>query len=474
MKYIAEPFKIKSVEAIPLTTRHERERHLADAGYNMFNLPSSAVTIDLLTDSGTGAMSDEQWAALQRGDEAYAGSRSHKRLAEVQTELFGFPYFTPTHQGRASERVLFEVMLEPGDRVATNQPFDTTHANIVARGATALSLVVEEAYDTTSPHPFKGNVDLEKLEIALMDTPRPRMVLVTITNNTGGGQPVSLQNLRGVRYLCDRFGVPLFLDAARHAENAFFIKEREAPFRPVRDIVREIFSLADGMVMSAKKDGLVNMGGLLCVRDAELYAKITHNMVRSEGFPTYGGLAGRDMEALAQGLLEAVEDSYLRYRVGQVRYLATRLIEGGVPVLEPPGGHAVYLDAKRFLPGWSQAELPGQAITIALYREAGIRAVELGTVAFAERDHVTNEWIYPRLELVRLTIPRRVYTQAHLDYVADALIELHNHRDTIRPVRMEVEPPALRHFLARFAEYDREEAVPQSALTGEPATAGSR
>ena len=450
--YVFEPFKIKAVERIPLTTREERERYIREARFNLFNLPSQAVTIDLLTDSGTGAMSDEQWAALHRGDEAYAGARSYYRLAQVQRELFGFPYFTPVHQGRAAERVLFEILLQPGDVVATNQPFDTTYANIVAQGATPLELVIEAAYDTQRDHPFKGNVDLDRLEEALQGHPRPKFVLITITNNTGGGQPVSLENLRGVRALCDRYQVPLYLDAARHAENAYFIHEREAPHMSIRDIVRETFSLADGMLMSAKKDGLVNIGGLLAVRDARLFARIQEVMVRTEGFPTYGGLAGRDMEALAQGLLEAVELSYLRYRVGQVRYLAQRLREAGVPILEPPGGHAVYLDMLRFLPDWPREHLPGQAFTVALYREGGIRAVELGTVAFGKHDPETGTWEFPRLELVRLAIPRRVYTQAHLDYVAEAIVQLYHHPEKIRPLRLVKEPPALRHFLAEYEE----------------------
>ncbi len=450
--YVFEPFKIKAVERIPLTTWEERERYIREARFNLFNLPSQAVTIDLLTDSGTGAMSDEQWAALHRGDEAYAGARSYYRLAQVQRELFGFPYFTPVHQGRAAERVLFEILLQPGDVVATNQPFDTTYANIVAQGATPLELVIEAAYDTQRDHPFKGNVDLDRLEEALQGHPRPKFVLITITNNTGGGQPVSLENLRGVRALCDRYQVPLYLDAARHAENAYFIHEREAPHMSIRDIVRETFSLADGMLMSAKKDGLVNIGGLLAVRDARLFARIQEVMVRTEGFPTYGGLAGRDMEALAQGLLEAVELSYLRYRVGQVRYLAQRLREAGVPILEPPGGHAVYLDMLRFLPDWPREHLPGQAFTVALYREGGIRAVELGTVAFGKHDPETGTWEFPRLELVRLAIPRRVYTQAHLDYVAEAIVQLYHHPEKIRPLRLVKEPPALRHFLAEYEE----------------------
>ncbi len=452
MTYVFEPFKIKAVEPLPLTTREERERYIQEAGFNLFNLPARAVTIDLLTDSGTGAMSDAQWAALQRGDESYAGARSYERLAQVQRELFGFPYFTPTHQGRAAERVLFELLLQPGDVVATNQPFDTTLANIEARGARALELVIENAYDTTSDHPFKGNMDLDRLEAALQATPKPKFVLMTITNNSGGGQPVSLANLRGVRALCDRYHVPLFLDAARHAENAYFIKTREHPEKSIREIMRETFALADGMLMSAKKDGLVNIGGLLCVRDRDLYARIAQNMVRTEGFPTYGGLAGRDMEALAQGLLEAVEESYLRYRVGQVAYLAGRLREAGVPIVEPPGGHAVYLDVLRFLPEWPRDHLPGQAITIALYREGGIRAVELGTVAFGKRDPETGAWIFPRQELVRMAIPRRVYTQSHLDYVADVVIRVYRQRDQLRPLRIVEEPPALRHFLARFEE----------------------
>lgn len=452
MDYVVEPFKIKVIEAIPFTTRAERERYLTEAGYNLFNLPSRAVTIDLLTDSGTGAMSDKQLGALQQGDEAYAGARSYERLAEVQAELFGFPYFTPTHQGRAAERVLFEVLLHPGDRVATNQPFDTTHANIVTREAESLELVIEEAYDPTSQHLFKGNVDLARLETVLREAPPPKLVLVTITNNTSGGQPVSLENLRGVRALCDRCGVPLYFDAARHAENAYFIKEREAPEMSIRDIVHETFALADGMLMSAKKDGLVNIGGLLGVRDKNLFAQICQNMVRTEGFPTYGGLAGRDMEGLAQGLLEAVQELYLRYRIGQVRYLAGRLREAEVPIVEPPGGHAAYLDALRFLPDWPREHLPGQALSVAIYREGGVRTVELGTVAFGQRDPETGQWRFPHLELVRLAIPRRTYTQAHLDYVADTVVALYQKREAIRPLRIVQEPPMLRHFLAHYQE----------------------
>lgn len=454
MDYVIEPFKIKAVETIPLTTRAERERYLVEAGYNLFNLPSHAVTIDLLTDSGTGAMSDQQWAALHRGDEAYAGARSYQCLAEVQAELFGFPHFTPVHQGRAAERVLFEILLQPGEKVVTNQPFDTTQANIAARGAEALELVIEEAYDPPSDHPFKGNVDLDRLEAALQEKPRPKLVLITITNNSGGGQPVSLENLRAVRALCDRYRIPLYYDAARHAENAYFIKEREEPSMTIRQIVRQTFSLADGMMMSAKKDGLVNIGGLLCVRDKDLFERICQNMVRTEGFPTYGGLAGRDMEALAQGLLEAVEESYLRYRIGQVRYLAGRLRDGGVPIVEPPGGHAVYLDALRFLPDWPREHLPGQALSVATYREGGIRTVELGTVAFGRRDPESGEWWFPRLELVRLAIPRRVYTQAHLDYVADTIVSLQRKPEAIRPLRIVEEPPMLRHFLARYEQLE--------------------
>ena len=453
MAHPLEPFKIKAVEPIPLLTREEREAYLREAGLNVFNLPSRAVTIDLLTDSGTGAMSAQQWAALHLGDEAYAGARSYEHLAEAQAEIFGFPYFTPVHQGRAAERVLFEILLQPGDVVATNQPFDTTLANIEARGARALELVIEEAYDTTLDHPFKGNIDLERLERHLQGDPKPSFVLLTITNNTGGGQPVSLENMRQVRALCDRYGVPLFLDAARHAENAYFIKEREAPHLSIREIVRETFALADGMLMSAKKDGLVNIGGLLAVRDKALFDRITQNMVRTEGFPTYGGLAGRDMEALAWGLREAVDEAYLRYRIGQVRYLAHRLREEGVPIVEPPGGHAVYIDILRLLPDWPREHLPGLAFTLALYREGGIRAAELGTVAFGRRDPETGEWIFPRLELVRLAIPRRVYTQSHMDYVADVIAHVAREKETLlRPVRIVEEPPALRHFLARFAE----------------------
>jgi tryptophanase len=489
-EYTFEPFKIKTVEAIPSLTRAERMARLEDAGYNVFNLDSDDVTIDLLTDSGTSAMSQDQWSALMRGDEAYAGARSFRRLAATVRDVFGFENFVPTHQGRAAEDILFSLTIEPGDIVPTNQPFDTTQANIEALGGVPVELVIEEAFDPASYHPFKGNVDVERLAALLEDSVGPAsaergrtgqdydpslsrgrsksdtdaarapLAMVTITNNTGGGQPVSLANLRAVKEVLAAYGVPLYLDAARHAENAFFIQEREEGYadKSILQIVHETFALVDGCTMSAKKDGLVNMGGFLATRDAALFERIKQRLIRTEGFPTYGGLSGRDLEAMAVGLREAVEGRYLEYRVGQVRYLAGRLVDAGVPIVEPPGGHAVYLDAARFLPHLPRRQFPGQALAVALYVEGGIRCVELGGVAFGKaveqldgqtaRDPAGEVW--PRLELVRLAIPRRVYTRAHLDHVADTVIDVYRHRDDVQGLRMTYAPAVLRHFTARF------------------------
>lgn len=452
--YTFEPFKIKSVEPISLLTREERAARLEAAGYNVFNLASDDVTIDLLTDSGTGAMSQEQWSALMRGDEAYAGARSYQRLAETVRDVFGFEHFVPTHQGRGAEDILFSLLVEPGDIVPTNQPFDTTQANIEATGGAARELVIEEGMDPTSRHPFKGNINVERLATLLdnVGVERVPLAIITITNNTGGGQPVSLANMRAAKEVLSAHGVPLYFDACRHAENAFFIHERESGYagKSIPEIARETFALADGFTMSAKKDGLANIGGLLATRDAELFERIKQRLIRTEGFPTYGGLSGRDLETTAVGLREALDERYLRYRVGQVRYLATRLAEAGVPIVEPPGGHAVYLDAARFLPHLARDVFPGQALTVSLYRKAGIRCVELGGVAFGKVDPQTGETHWPELELVRLAIPRRVYTQSHLDFVADTVIELHQRRDEIQGLRMTHAPEVLRHFTARF------------------------
>ena len=399
-------------------------------------------------------MSDNQWAGMMLGDEAYAHCRNYCSLKEVISDIFGFRYFLPTHQGRAAEKVLFAVMLKPGDCVPSNTHFDTTHANIEALGAHAVNLPIAEGLVPTSRHPFKGNMDVERLERFIRDVGVDKipLAMLTITNNSGGGQPVSLGNIRAVKEVSSRHGIPLFIDACRYAENAYFIQQREAGYgdKSTLQIAREIFSCADGCTMSAKKDALANIGGFLAMNDERIYQEASQLLILWEGFVTYGGLAGRDLEVVARGLREALDERYLQHRIGQVHYLAERLLEAGVPILEPPGGHAVYLDARRFLPHIPQAQFPGQALVAHLYLEGGIRAVEIGSVMFAHQDEQTGEWKYPELELVRLAIPRRVYTQTHLDYVADVIIELHRKRDDIHGMRYTYEPPFLRHFTARF------------------------
>lgn len=451
---VPEPYRIKAVEPIRLTTRAEREAILANAGYNIFFVKSEDVYIDLLTDSGTSAMSDAQWAGLMVGDEAYACCRNYDRLKGVISDIFGFLYFLPTHQGRAAEKVLFSAAVKSGDYVPSNSHFDTTRANIEAVGGHAVDLLIAEGLVPTSQHAFKGNMDVERLKRFIEDVGAQRipLAMLTITNNSGGGQPVSLANIRTVKEVLSQHGIPLFIDACRYAENVYFIKQREAGYgnKTTIEIAREIFSYADGCTMSAKKDGLVNIGGFLAMNDERLYQQASQLLILWEGFLTYGGLAGRDLEAMARGLREALDETYLQHRIGQVRYLAERLLEQGVPIVEPPGGHAVYLDARRFVPHIPQAELPGQALVAHLYLEGGIRAVEIGSVVFARKDEETGEWTYPELELVRLAIPRRVYTQTHLDYVADVIIELYRKRDQIRGMRYTYEPPFLRHFTARF------------------------
>lgn len=450
MKTIIEPFRIKVVESLRMTTREERERILRDAHFNVFNIKSRDVLIDLLTDSGTGAMSSLQWSAIMRGDESYAGAESFFRFRDVVQGLTGFAHILPTHQGRAAERILFELVGGAGKVVPNNSHFDTTRANIEHSGAEAVDLPIPEARDPTARHPFKGNMDVARLEelIARVGPERIPLVMVTVTNNSAGGQPVSLANLRAVRAVCDQHKLPMFLDACRFAENAFFIKRREPGQgdRTIPDIVREMFDLADGATISAKKDGLVNIGGILLIKNEELALRADALLILTEGFVTYGGLAGRDLEALAQGLQEVVEEDYLAYRIRSTEYLGEKLLQIGYQIVEPPGGHAIYIDAGKLCPHIPPGQFPGQALVCALYREAGIRCVEVGSVMFGGKDR------RPALELVRLAIPRRVYTQSHVDYVAEAAAEVFARRQQLVGLRMTYEPPYLRHFTAQFAE----------------------
>ena len=447
MKTIIEPFRIKVVEPLKLTTRQEREQALHKAGMNLFLVPAEDVLIDLLTDSGTGAMSSEQWAAIMRGDESYAGARSYYRFERRLEEVTGFDKVIPTHQGRASERILFTLVGGADKVIPNNNHFDTTRANIEHSGATAVDLVIDEGRDPRSRHPFKGDMELGKLEQLFEEVGPDRipLVMMTVTNNSGGGQPVSLENLHGVRKLCDRYQTPFFLDACRFAENAYFIQQREdgQSRRSAASIAREMFDLADGATISAKKDGLVNIGGVLLLRDEQLYDEARNLLILTEGFPTYGGLAGRDLEAMAQGFEEVLHEDYLHYRIKSTAYLGERLLEAGVQIVEPPGGHAIYLDATGFLPHVPKAQFPGQALAIELYRHGGIRSCEIGSVMFGEA---------AKMELVRLAIPRRVYTQSQIDYVIEVIVEVHQRRDQMAGVRIVEEPATLRHFTAKFAQ----------------------
>ncbi len=452
MKTIIEPFRIKVVEPIQMTTREQREAILREAGFNLFRVDAANVLIDLLTDSGTGAMSSEQWAGIMRGDESYAGAISFFRFYDRVKEVTGFSEILPTHQGRASERILFEVMGGPNLVVPNNNHFDTTRANVEHSGAEALDLVIDEGRDAKSRHPFKGNMNVERLEQLFSEIGASRipLVMLTVTNNSGGGQPVSLENIRAIRKVCDAEGVPLFLDACRFAENAYFIKLREPGMadRSIPSIVREMFDLTDGATISAKKDGLANIGGLLMFRDSELAARARSILILTEGFPTYGGLAGRDLEAIAQGLEEVLREDYLQYRIRSVAYLGERLLAGGVQIVEPPGGHAIYIDAKAFCPHLAPAQFPAQAVVCALYRHAGIRGVEIGSLMFGGNGQHTD------MELVRLALPRRTYTQSHLDYVIEATLEVYAARDKIKPLEIVEAPTQLRHFTARLRELD--------------------
>ncbi|MGZ4390683.1 MAG: tryptophanase [Gaiellaceae bacterium] len=453
---IIEPFRIHSVEPLRLTTAEERRDAIRSAGYNLFALRAADVLVDLLTDSGTGAMSRDQWAAIQHGDESYAGSPSWYIFRDAVRELFPFRHVIPTHQGRAAEKILFTAIGGPGKVVPNNTHFDTTRANVEFTGAEAVDLPIAEALVPSLEHPFKGNMDVAALERLLTERGGDAVpaVFVTVTNNSGGGQPVSLENLRAVREICDAFEVPLFLDACRFAENAWFVRLREPgqSDRSVADIVREMASLADGMTMSAKKDPIANIGGWLALDDDALAERCRNLLVLTEGFPTYGGLAGRDLEAIAQGLKEAVDHDYLRYRIRSTEYLGDALLRAGVPVVRPTGGHAVYLDARELLPHIPPLEYPGQVLAVALYEAGGVRGCEIGTVMFGRRPDGTEE--PAPLDLVRLAIPRRTYTQSHIDYVAEVCANVAEHRTELRGLRLTYEPAALRHFTARFEYLD--------------------
>ncbi len=453
-KYIPEPFRIKMVEPIHLIDRSERKKALERAGYNLFGLRSDEVYIDLMTDSGTGTMSQEQWAAMMTGDEAYAGARSFYRLKEVMDEIFGFKHFVPVHQGRAAENILTAVMLKPGNKVPSNMHFDTTEGNIRARGGVPVNLIGKIAYDPKVHADFKGDMDVDALRAWIEETGVENIPfgMMTITNNAGGGQPVSMGNLKAVSKVYREYGIPFFIDACRYAENAYFIKLREKGYadKTPLEIAQEIFSLADGATMSAKKDGLVNMGGFLALNDDEVFTRVKAELILREGFPTYGGLSGRDLDALAVGLKEALQVEYLAYRLGQAEYFAGRLIEVGIPIVEPPGAHAVYVDAAALLPHLTREQLPGQALSVAMYLEGGIRGVELGTVAFGQLKD--GKWEFPALEVVRMAIPRRVYTQSHFDYVVDVFAEIKKGAGKIKGMKMTYAPELLRHFTAKFEE----------------------
>jgi len=456
MKYPPEPFRIKTIEAISRTTDWERLAVIQDAGFNVFNIPAEKIYIDLLTDSGTSAMSDNQWAGMMIGDESYAGSKNYFHFEKVVHKIFGFKYVIPTHQGRVAENLLFSTILKgkEGLVIPNNNHFDTTRANVEYNGGIAVDLVVDIAKDTQALDDFKGNIDLNKLAKLIDEVGAGRIPIgmLTITNNSGGGQPVSMANIKATSELLHKHDIPFFIDACRFAENAYFIKMRENGYREksILDIANEMFSYADGCTMSAKKDGLVNMGGFFATNNQELAQQITNRLILIEGFPTYGGLAGRDMEAIARGLEEVLHEDYLAYRISQVEELGDRLIEAGVPILRPAGGHAIYLDAKNFLPHIPQSQFPGIALTVSLYTHAGIRAVEIGSLMFAHDDPETGKTHYPDLELVRLAIPRRVYTNSQMEYVAENIIEIYEVRNEIRGYEIEYEAAVLRHFTARL------------------------
>lgn len=454
MKTIIEPFKIKSVEPIRFTTREERIKILQDAGYNPFLIHSDDVIIDLLTDSGTSAMSSEQWSGIMKGDESYAGAKSFFRFEAAVKKITNHKFIIPTHQGRAAEKILFSILGGKGKYFLSNTFFDTTRANIEFTGAEAIDLLCEEGKHPEIRAPFKGNIDVNALEKFINKVGKENipLVMLTITNNSGGGQPVSMQNIKAVRSICNKYNIPFFFDACRFAENAYFIKLREEGYKEksIIEIVQEMFSYVDGSTMSAKKDALVNIGGWLSLNDEDLAMKCRNLLIVTEGFPTYGGLAGRDLEAIAQGLEEVVDEHYLQYRIRSIEYLGEKLLNEGIPIIEPTGGHAIYLDAKRFIPHIPPEQYPGQSIVCELYIEGGLRTTEIGSVMFGKYDKQTGKLIPAMMELVRLAIPRRVYTQSHIDYVAEVVTEVFKKRNELKGYKIVYEAPMLRHFTARF------------------------
>jgi tryptophanase len=457
LRTIIEPFRIKSVEPIRWNTREQREQLLRAAHYNLFLLPADDVLIDLLTDSGTGAMSTHQWAAIMEGDESYAGSRSFERFRQSVQDIFGYQHVIPTHQGRAAERILFSVMCKRGDVVPSNTHFDTTRANIEFVGCEAVDLLIPEGRQPALAYHFKGNMDVTALEqlIARVGREHVPLVMLTITNNSGGGQPVSMENARAVSAVCRKHGIPLYFDACRFAENSYFIKLREPGYeaKSPKQIAQEMFRLGDGCTMSAKKDGMANIGGFLCTNDELLAQQERNLLILTEGYPTYGGLAGRDLEAIAVGVQEALEDDYLRYRIVSTAYLGNHIAEHGVPIVQPPGGHAIYLDARAFLPHVPAAQFPGVALACELYLEGGIRSVEIGSLMFGKA---------ASMDLVRLAIPRRVYTQSHIDFVIEVILEVWNRREHIRGMRLTYEAPFLRHFTAHLEPVGAGQVVSRS------------
>ena len=454
MKTIIEPFRIKMVEPIKVTTREQREAIIRKAGYNLFMIDAEDIIIDLLTDSGTAAMSHDQWAGMLRGDESYAGARSFHRFFDKVQEITGFKHIIPTHQGRAAERILFELLAGPGKYIPSNTHFDTTRANIEYQAAEAVDLVIPEGREPQLIHLFKGNMDVNRLENFIQDKGAENIpvCMLTITNNSGGGQPVSMENIRKTKEIVSHYHIPLFLDACRFAENSYFIKTREKEYKnkSCKEIAQEMFSHADGCTMSAKKDALVNIGGFLAMNDDKLALKARNVLIVTEGFPTYGGLAGRDLEAIAQGLEEVLDEDYLHYRIRTAEYMGEHLDSIGVPYLKPPGGHAIYLDAKAFAPHIPVEQFPGQAVACALYLEGGIRSCEIGGIMFGKTDEKIGRYIPPDMELVRLAFPRRVYTQSHFDYVLEVIAEVYKKRDSLRGFRFTYQAPLLRHFTAQF------------------------